>query len=447
MVNTETILVVDDSRSVLEALKVLLKPYFAKVVTLSNPAGLHAALREHAVDVVLLDMNFKAGINNGNEGIFWLNQILKVSPSVSVVMMTAYGDVELAVKAIRQGAVDFIVKPWNNQKMVETLASAVKLSRSKQNATSNLQNQSKEEPLLVGKSTSFLRVIDLISRIAATDANVLITGENGTGKEVVAREIHRQSVRAKQQMVTVDMGAIPETLFESELFGHRKGAFTDAHADRVGKMEAASGSTLFLDEIGNLSLPMQAKLLSVLQSRQVVRVGDNRPIPVDVRLVCATNSNLWGMVGEGRFREDLLYRINTIHVEVPPLRERREDIELLARHFLQQYGKKYGRFNLSLCESAIEKLVSYCWPGNIRELQHAIEKGVILSEGTVISENDFNLSSPPVSVSSFNGTLEDMELRLIAQAIERNAGNMTAVATELGITRQTLYNKVKKYGL
>ncbi|WP_320054083.1 sigma-54 dependent transcriptional regulator [uncultured Acetobacteroides sp.] len=445
MKNSEIVLVVDDSRSVLEALSVLLKPHFAKVVTLSNPAGLHASLREQAVDVVLLDMNFRAGINNGNEGLFWLNQILTAAPGVSVVMMTAYGDVELAVKAIRQGAIDFIVKPWDNRKMVETLKAAVRLSRSKNQA--NRSSQTVAEPIPVGRSASFRRVLDMASRVAATDANVLITGENGTGKEVVAREIHRQSARACRPMVSVDMGAIPEALFESELFGHLKGAFTDAHADRVGKMEAASGSTLFLDEIGNLSLPMQAKLLSVLQNRQVVPVGGNTPIPVELRLVCATNGNLWGMVADGTFREDLLYRINTIHIEVPPLRDRREDVALLAQHFLQQYGKKYGRFGVTLSDAAVEKLERYCWPGNIRELQHAIEKAVILSEGTTITEHDFSLSSPAAPVASFSGTLDEMEQRLIAQAIERNAGNMTAVAAELGITRQTLYNKVKKYGL
>jgi DNA-binding NtrC family response regulator len=447
MVNAETILVVDDCRSVLTALSVLLKPYFKKVATLSNPAGLHTALREQVVDVVLLDMNFKAGINSGNEGLFWLSEILKVSPAVSVVMMTAYGDVELAVKAIRQGAIDFVIKPWDNDKLVAVLASAVKLSRSKQKAKQQ-KVQQRAVPLLVGQSPSFMRMLNLVGRVAATDANVLITGENGTGKEVVACEIHRLSGRMSHPMVAVDMGAIPETLFESELFGHRKGAFTDAHADRVGKMEAASGSSLFLDEIGNLSLPMQAKLLSVLQSRLIVRVGDNQPIPVDVRLICATNGNLGRMVGEGTFREDLLYRINTIHIEVPPLRDRREDIPLLAQHFLQHYSAKYGRVGLAISNDTLELLSSYAWPGNIRELQHAIEKAVILCSSDTLAAADFQLHAPVSLPSSLlSGTIEEMEMQLISQSIGRCSGNLTAVASELGITRQTLYNKIRKYGL
>lgn len=447
MAHNDIVLVVDDSRSVLEALNVLLRPHFSKVVTLSNPAGLNSAMREHKPDVVLLDMNFKAGINNGNEGIYWLKQILAISANASVVMMTAYGDVELAVKAIRLGAVDFIVKPWNNAKMIDTLASAVKLSQSKRGAANGGGDAGKEQPMLICKSPAFNRVLSLVERVAATDANVLLTGENGTGKEVVAREIHRLSSRASREMVAVDMGAISESLFESELFGHCKGSFTDAHADRVGKVEAASGSTLFLDEIGNLSLPMQAKLLSVLQSRKVVRVGDNKPIPVDARLVSATNGNLWEMVADGSFREDLLYRINTIHIEVPPLRERSEDIVLLAQFFLQKYASKYAKPNLTIDSDALAKLSSYSWPGNIRELQHAIEKAVILSVGERITSEDFSFSSPAAPSASFAGTLEEMEQRLIAQSIERNGGNMTAVACELGITRQTLYNKIKKYGL
>lgn len=447
MATTETILIVDDSKSVLEALSLLLKPHFATVKTLFNPEELHSTLHRHHADVILLDMNFKAGINNGNEGLFWLNQILKYSPSSSVVMMTAYGDVELAVKAIRQGAIDFIVKPWSNQKLIETLKSAAKLSLSKQKIKILNRNTDKEPPLLVARSYSFSRVLDLITKIAATEANVLITGENGTGKEVIAHEIHRQSARSEKPMVSVDMGAIPETLFESELFGHKKGAFTDAHTDRVGKIETASNSTLFLDEIGNLSKSAQSKLLSALQNRTIVRVGDNAPIPVNIRLVCATNSNLWNMVGEGSFREDLLYRINTIHLEIPPLRERREDIEPLALHFLQQYCQKYEKDNLSFSRDALQKLTQYSWPGNIRELQHAVEKAVILSKKDVITEDEFTLTTPATTSTAFTGTLEDMEKRLIRNAIERNAGNMSAVAAELGITRQTLYNKVKKYEL
>jgi len=449
------ILIVDDNKSILSAMELLLKGRCGRVKTLSSPNLVLSELQRETYDVLLLDMNFSAGINTGNEGIYWLQRILEQEPSISIVMITAYGDVELAVKAVRMGATDFVLKPWDNEKMLATIDSAWRLNQSKKEVK---KLKLKEKQLiaeinrptqtLIGSSTAWKTVIDLVAKVASTNANVLITGENGTGKELIAREIHRLSPRADKVMVTVDMGSIAETLFESELFGHIKGAFTDARIDRVGKIETANEGTLFLDEIGNLPMPMQAKLLSVLQNRTITRVGENSPVQVDVRLICATNCNLLQMVANGRFREDLLYRINTIHIELPPLRNRKSDIAELSAFFLKKYTEKYNKPGVELGDGALKKLEEYAWPGNVRELQHAIEKAVILGDGFMLQPSDFIFrTGESTSSDNYEGTLEEMEKKLIADAISKLEGNLTAVAVQLGVTRQTLYNKIKRYGL
>ena len=451
-----SILIVDDNKSVLSALELLLSGRCKKLKTLPSPNMLLNELKSHAYDLLLLDMNFSAGINTGNEGIYWLQRVLDEAPGVGVVMITAYGDVELAVKAVRMGAIDFVLKPWNNEKFLNTIETACRLTNSRKdvkNKKSSVvspdgQKDANEDLLLNCNSPAWKRVMELVKKVAATDANVLLTGENGTGKEVVAREIHRLSSRQNKIMVAVDMGAITDTLFESELFGHKKGAFTDARADRMGKIEEANNGTLFLDEIGNLPTPLQAKLLTVLQNRLVMRVGENVPVAVDLRLICATNCNLLQMVEEGKFREDLLYRINTIHIELPALRERRDDIEPLALFFLEKYKAKYQKPQMSFSDGSVKKLLEHSWPGNVRELQHAIEKSVILCEGSTIQPSDFMFRHGEITSSGvYDGTLEDMEKKLIADAITKYEGNLSTVAVQLGITRQTLYNKIKKYGL
>ena len=446
-----TILVVDDNKSILKALELLLEKYFARTVTISSPNRIPTILREERIDLVLLDMNFSAGINNGNEGLFWLSRIKKTNPSLPVVLFTAYADIDLAVNAIKDGAADFIVQPWNNDKLISTLLSVYNLGRSKRKVkylTEVSQGLSSSEAMFWGESEAMRRILRLVEKVAETDANVLITGENGTGKEVMAREIHRRSLRRDELMVAVDMGALPESLFESELFGHCKGAFTDAHTDRIGKFEIAQGGTLFLDEIGNLSYHLQAKLLSAIQSRTIVRVGSNRPVETDVRLICATNQNLQAMVAQERFRRDLLYRINTIHIEIPPLRQRREDIVPLARLFLEKYAAKYGKQGIRIDEEACRKLQEYDWYGNIRELQHTVEKAVIICDSMTIGQESL-LMTPQQEEPNAGGvsTLEEMERNMIRQAIRLHESNMSAVAAQLGITRQTLYNKIKKYGL
>ena len=449
------ILIVDDNRSILSALKLLLSNTCKKLKCISSPNALLTELKLDNYDVVLLDMNFKAGINTGNEGIYWLNQILEYNSGISVVMITAYGDVELAVKAVRSGAVDFVLKPWENEKMIATIEMAWKLSHSKKEVK---QLKLKENELIseinakknpiIGSSSVWKKLMSVIEKVASTHANILITGENGTGKELIAREIHRLSNRCKNVMVSVDMGSIAESLFESELFGHKKGAFTDAKADRMGKIEAANKGTLFLDEIGNLSQAMQAKLLTVLQNRTLTRLGENTPTDLDIRLVCATNNNLTQMVSNGTFREDLLYRINTIQIELPPLRNRTADIPDLVAHFFKIYTEKYNKKGLKVSTAAISKLQNYTWPGNVRELQHAIEKAVILCDSHLIGVNDFVFKMDEFSkVEAYGGTLEDMEKQLIKSAIEKQMGNLSAVSNQLGITRQTLYNKIKKYGI
>ena len=449
------ILVVDDNKNVLSALRILLENYFQQVTLLSSPNQLPTKLRENTPDVVLLDMNFSAGINSGNEGLFWLSEIKKFDTELPVVLFTAYADIDLAVSALKQGASDFVVKPWDNAKLVATLQSAYSLRQSRKEVKQLREKQTvinrelnRDEAFCWGQSEAMHELRNLLGKVAKTDASILITGENGTGKEVIAREIHRLSMRREEVLVTVDMGAVSETLFESELFGHVKGAFTDARNDRAGKFEAADGGTLFLDEIGNLSYPLQAKLLSVIQSMKVVRVGDNKPISVNIRLICATNRNLEKSVQNGEFREDLLYRVNTIHLEVPPLRERKEDIPELAEFFLLKYNAKYNKKRLTLAKNTINKLKEYPWPGNVRELQHAMEKAVILCDGTELQADDFYLRKQEKKNAKLtNMSLEDAEKMLIENSITKYNGNMSAVATELGITRPTLYSKIKKYEL
>ncbi|RKE02574.1 sigma-54-dependent transcriptional regulator [Marinifilum flexuosum] len=449
------ILIIDDHKRVRISLQMLLQDEFDTVNVLSNPKSLLSELQDNSYDIVLLDMNFSAGVNTGNEGLFWMNEILKYDPDLAVVLLTAYGDVELAVTAIKKGATDFVLKPWDNNKLSSTLKSALSLRQSKkkiqkletdkQDLTREL-NQNKSE--MIGRSTVMMNLRKLLQKVAVTDANVLVLGEHGTGKELIAREIHQQSNRSNKPMVSVDMGAMSESLFESELFGHVKGAFTDAREDRQGRFELASGGTIFLDEIGNLSLAMQAKLLSVLQNREVTRVGDHQTRSIDIRLVCATNKNLQEMVAEGTFREDLLYRINTIQVDVPALRDRTSDIALLAEYFLMKYATKYDKRPLNYTDEALVKLQNYPWPGNVRELQHTVEKAVILSEGSRITKEDFLLKQNGTQASNVAPqSFVDMEKQMILAAMERHEGNLTHMARELGVTRPTLYHKIKKYDL
>ena len=444
-----TLLVVDDNRNILTTVKMLLQDYFLHIICLANPNGIPAKLREEKPDVVLLDMNFSSGMNTGNEGLFWLREIKTKSPQTEVVLFTAYADIELAVTGIKEGAADFIVKPFDNAKMQQTLIEVRDRKLGKKDNAASKKKTSGESSMYWGESEAMTNLRMMVEKVAATDANILITGENGTGKEVLANEIHRLSRRAGKQMMPVDMGAITETLFESELFGHVKGAFTDAKADKPGKFELAEGSTLFLDEIGNLSYGLQAKLLTALQRRSIVRVGGATQIPVDVRLVCATNRDLQQMVEEGQFREDLLYRINTIHVELPALRQRRADIVPLAKRFLRQYADLYNKADLHLSAEAEKKITSLPWYGNIRELQHSMEKAVILADGNVLTPDDIDGDSKPRTGKPLEEvqTLDEMERHMIEKTMHECDGNLSLVASRLGIARQTLYNKIKRYGL
>lgn len=441
------ILIVDDNRGVLSALQLLLKPYFEQIVTLASPITLPSALREASWQVVLLDMNFTSGINTGNEGLYWLHEIKKLHPSLPVVLFTAYADIDLAVRGIKEGAIDFIVKPWDNQKLVETLLNAAESTFKKPSKGETNTLDAKPSSMYWGNSPGMQQLRLLVEKTAVTDANILITGENGTGKEMLAREIHALSSRHLQSMISVDMGAVTESLFESELFGHMKGSFTDAHADRAGKFEAANRSSLFLDEIGNLPYHLQAKLLTAIQRRSIVRVGSNTPIPVDIRLICATNRNLSEMVAKGEFREDLLYRINTIHLEIPSLRDRPEDIIPLAERFILQFCKQYDKTPVKLTDGAREKLMLHPWYGNIRELEHAIEKAIIICDNAFLPAELFQLPRRSDTPEASASTLEEMEMQMIRKALDKCSGNLSAVAAQLGITRQTLYNKMKKYGI
>jgi len=443
----------DDDLAVLESLELLLRGEAKEVMTLSDPGRLHVLMESHSFEAVLLDMNFTAGQNTGNEGLKFLKDLIKKDPHLSVIMITAYGDVDLAVEAMRIGAFDFIQKPWKSEKLMATLNAACQLTHSRrkvkklENRGEAMQQELKRHyPEIIGQSVQIQEVHRTIGKVAKTDTTVLIMGENGTGKELIAWEIHRQSRRRNQLFVTVDLGSLSASLFESELFGHKKGAFTDARDDRAGRFEAAHGGTIFLDEIGNVPLHLQSKLLSVLQKNEVIPVGSNVPVPVDVRIISATNNDLASMINKGLFREDLYYRINTIHIEAPPLRERDQDIGLLAGEFLERYAGKYGKPALRLSKKALEKLFRHPWPGNIRELQHTMENAVIMSENDTIQPEDINLSGPKVlEETSLN--LEMVEKNTIQKALTKYNGNYASIAGELGISRTTLYHKIKKYGL
>lgn len=448
------LLIADDNKSILNALQILLQREFALVRTISSDKQLMQELAETDYDVVLLDMNFKAGINSGNEGIFWLREIKTKFSQVEVVMITAYGDVELAVKALKEGATDFVLKPWDNEKLVATLRAAYRFRKSNKEIMqlktreSLLKNETnRNKPILVGKSPAMQEVLQVVKKIARTDANVLITGENGTGKELIAREIHQLSDRHEELFVLVDLSSLTETLFESELFGHKKGSFTNAFEDKLGRFVLADKGTLFLDEIGNIPLNLQSKLLTVLQSRTVTPVGSIAETSVDIRLISATNKNLAQMIAGNQFRQDLLYRMNTIQIHLPPLRERTEDIEELVIYYMGIYSKKYNKEGLSIGEEALHKLKCNPWPGNIRELQHAVEKAVILTDSNELNVRDFFLGANDQGFIAQAETLEDMEKRMIISTLKKNAQNQSITAEQLGITRQTLYNKIKKYGI
>jgi two-component system response regulator HydG len=448
------ILMIDDDEDVLLAAKMLLKKQNYQVIIEKNPNKIPFLLNNDTYDVILLDMNFSKDITSGKEGFYWLEKILEKDPQAVVILITAFGDVEMAVKALKQGATDFILKPWQNEKLIATISTAIRLRQSYnevdklRKAKEMLEEQiSKPFGEIIGQSAAIREVFTLIDKVARTDANVLILGENGTGKELIARAIHQRSLRHNNSFVAVDMGAITETLFESELFGHKKGAFTDAREDRPGRFELAHGGTLFLDEIGNLSLNLQSKLLSALQSRQITRVGSNQPIPVDIRLICATNMPLYEMVKQGTFRQDLLYRINTVEIHVPPLSDRIEDIPLLAEHYLKVYARRYHKPVTGITPGAMEKLKRYAWPGNIRELQHAIERAVIMTDSDMLQETDFLFGRPVSTASTETLNLDEVEKAAIVKALNLHNGNISKAAAELGLTRASLYRRMEKYGL
>lgn len=450
------ILIVDDDRDVLETARMFLKQEFSSVDIEEDPSKIAAYFDIKDYDVILLDMNFKKGTNDGEEGFFWLSEILKIDPQAIVILITAYGEVDLAVQAMKQGATDFVLKPWKNQKLLGTILSALQLRKSKKEVVRLKQTQHTLHrngddifKNFIGRSPAIQRVKDVINKVAETDADVLILGENGTGKELVARAIHHGSFRKDETFIHVDLGAISETLFESELFGHAKGAFTDAKQDKPGRFELAHGGTIFLDEIGNLSLPLQAKLLTALQSRRIRRVGSNREMEIDFRLVCATNMPLYDMVQEQKFRQDLLYRINTVEIRMPSLKERQDDIPLLTEHFLAIYAHKYHKKGLTASHQTLEKLKNYHWPGNIRELQHAVERAVILSEESTIKsiESFITPTTSTKKIETEPKTLDEMERDFILQTLKENDGNVTATAKVLGLTRTALYRRMNKYNL
>ncbi len=451
------ILAIDDNRDILFALRLLLKHHFSVIHTNDNPEKIPEILQKENYDVILLDMNFTKDAISGKEGFFWLKKIIEIDPSSIVIFITAYGDVENAVTAIKEGATDFVIKPWQNEKLIATISSAIKLRHSKLEVDSLKEKQTGLKQMIDKSFGDFLGVSQVmndvfaaIRKVAKTDANVLILGENGTGKELVARSLHQHSHRKDDVFISVDLGAITETLFESELFGHMKGSFTDAKNDRPGRFEIASGGTLFLDEIGNLSLPFQSKLLTVIERRQIIRIGSNRPKPIDIRLVCATNMPIQQMISEGKFREDLLYRINTVEISIPPLRDRVEDIPLLANHFLKIYAKKYKKNIKEINSTTFKKLQTYHWPGNVRELQHSLERAIIMSDTNVLSPSDFHLSSATskvddIELESYN--LEEVEKAIILKVLKKYKGNISNASKELGLTRTSLYRRLEKYDL
>lgn len=452
------LLVVDDNRNILTSLQYLLGEYFERVITIDSPVTIPTLLNREAVDIVLLDMNFSSGINSGNEGLYWLREIKRLRPQTEVVLFTAYADINLAVTGIKEGAADFVVKPWENARLVQTLQEAYSriVEARKGKKKTAVPPIASDDGMYWGNSQAIRPLRMLVEKVSTTDANILITGENGTGKDMLAREIHRLSNRKEGPMIAVDMGAITESLFESELFGHVKGSFTDAHTDRIGRFEAADGGTLFLDEIANLPYHLQAKLLTAIQKRCFVKVGSNTQQPTNIRLICATNRNLEDMVRNGEFREDLLYRINTIHLHIPALRERKEDILPLAKRFLEQYARQYGRQVQAFSPEAARRLLEHPWYGNIRELQHTVEKAVILSDSDELRGDMLQLTSTTSGPEPVAGnaeaevpfhTLDEMERSMVKRAIDQCEGNLSQAAAMLGITRQTLYNKMKRYGL
>ena len=449
------ILIVDDNEDVLFALNLLLEPHVEKVKVTTQPSRIEHFMKTFEPDVILLDMNFRRDAISGQEGFDWLEQILQLDSQAVVLFMTAYADTEKAVRAIKAGATDFIPKPWEKEKLLATLSSAIKLRESRREVKQlkermeALSGQNEDLPEMIGQSASMQEVFATIRKLSDTDANILILGENGTGKDLVARSLRCFSPRKEASFVTIDLGSVPETLFESELFGYEKGAFTDARKSKAGRMEIASGGTLFLDEIGNLSMSMQSKLLTALEKRQISRLGSTSTIPIDVRLICATNANIRQMVEEGSFRQDLLYRINTIEIRIPPLRERGEDVLLLADYFLQRYNHKYKKNINGLNREAKQKLMRYAWPGNVRELQHAIERAVILSDASMLKPGDFMLQPQPEKKSELVEilNLEELEKRAIKLALKRCEGNVSQAAEKLGITRYALYRKMEKLNL
>jgi DNA-binding NtrC family response regulator len=454
---TGKILIVDDNEDLLLAARLFLKQHFSLVHTEKNPENIPSLMKNENYDVILLDMNFTMDATSGVEGFMWLDKILKTDPAAVVILITAFGDVEMAVRAVRSGAVDFVLKPWQNEKLLATLSSALNLRYSKLEVD-RLRSQQKQLRAdidqryhdMIGVSPEMQQVFANIEKVASTDANILILGENGTGKELVARALHRRSQRENEVFISVDMGAIAESLFESELFGHMKGAFTDAKEDRPGRFELASGGTLFLDEIGNLSLAMQAKLLSVLETRKVTRLGSNAARDIDIRLICATNMLIYDMVAKNEFRQDLLYRINTVEIQLPPLRDRQEDIPLLVDHFLNIFAKKYKKGIKGVSAAALKKLERYQWPGNIRELIHTLERAVILAETHILQPPDFlfpEIEKEAEGVILDNYNLEEVEKAVIRKALKKNAGNVSHAAKELGLTRTSLYRRMEKYGL
>jgi DNA-binding NtrC family response regulator len=451
------LLIADDNEGILKSLSFILKQEFEEVATMKNPAKFASLLQSGTFDVILLDMNFSAGINTGNEGLYWLREIINADPDAVVILITAYGDIELAVKAMKEGATDFIQKPFDPVKLVSTVKSGYQLRLSKLQVSKLIHKQKhlsedldKKFTSFIGESPQMKNILATVRKVAPTDANVLILGENGTGKELIAREIHRQSKRAGDVFISVDLGSISESLFESELFGHVKGAYTGAVADRKGRFETATGGTLFLDEIGNLPISMQSKLLTVLQNRYIIPVGANKPIPIDARLITATNKNLSELIKENLFREDLMFRINTIQIELPPLRNRPEDILLLTEHFLKIYSKKYDKSYLKISATAVEKLRQYEWPGNVRELQHMIENSVIMADDAVIKPENLHFTTKISSgklVTDNSLNLSNIEKLTIKEALFKHRGNINQTARELGITRKTLYSKIEKYEL
>ena len=453
---TGKVLIIDDDEDILQAARLLLKKHVAHVHTDKKPEATTSLLKNETYDVIFLDMNFAAGATSGQEGFYWLDKILEIDPSAIVILITAFGDVEMAVRAIKEGATDFVLKPWQNERLIATLSTALSLRKSREEAASLRTKQKQlsadlDQPFhdFIGGSPAMQTVYSAIQKVAKTDANVFILGENGTGKELVARELHRQSIRADEVFISVDMGALSETLFESELFGHVKGAFTDAKDHRAGRFEIASGGTLFLDEIGNLPLPLQAKLLTIIENRHVTRLGANKLIPVNVRLICATNMSIYDMVSHNKFRQDLLYRINTVEIQLPPLRDRGEDIPALVDHFLAVYCKKYHKPLKRLSSATLKRLGKYHWPGNVRELQHAIERAIIMSESQALQPSDFFFPAQEAKGDALvfdDLNLDEIEKLIINKAFSKHGGNITYAAKELGLSRASLYRRLEKYG-